>query len=82
VLRPSRDLGILATEYERYLPRSIKLFTRALGSRETESSDFLSMLMFEPNYLSLLMNLGEQDAESRLPELTVFLGRKAIFRAV
>ena len=74
VLRPSRDIGKLAAEYQRYLPRSVKLFTRALGAHETESPDVISMLMFEPNYMRLLIETGEKDVEARLPELTTFLG--------
>ena len=52
----------------------MKIFTRALGSRETESPDFMSLLMFEPNYTRVLIELGEQDVESRLDELKAFLG--------
>jgi NTE family protein len=74
VLRPSVDIGRLASEYERYLPRGVKLLTRALGARETESSDFLSMLMFEPNYTRRLIEIGEADVEGRLPELKTFFG--------
>jgi NTE family protein len=73
VLRPSRDIGRLAKGYEQYLPKSMKMFTGALGSGETESPDFISMLMFEPNYLSLLIEIGQNDVEKRLPELSQFL---------
>ena len=72
VLRPSRDLGKLASAYEKYLPRSMKFFTRALGSRETESPDFVSLLMFEPHFTRVLIEMGEEDVESRLDELSVF----------
>jgi NTE family protein len=74
VLRPSQDLGKLAGEYQKYLPTSVKLFTRALGSHETESPDVISMLMFEPKYTRVLIEIGEHDVEQRLPELTAFLG--------
>jgi NTE family protein len=77
VLRPSQDLGRLASEYERHLPRNIKMVTRALGAKETESPDFVSLLMFEPNYLTRLIEIGENDVDSRLDELTVFLGEQA-----
>ena len=77
VLRPSQDLGRLASDYERYLPRNIKLMTRALGANETEVPDFLSLLMFEPNYLARLIEIGENDVDSRLDELRVFLGENA-----
>ena len=74
VLRPSVDLGKLAGEYEHYLPRDMKLLTRALGAKETESPDFVSLLMFEPHYTKRLVEIGEKDVESRLPELREFLG--------
>ena len=74
-LRPSRDLGKLASEYEAELPSAFRFFTRGLGTRETRSNDVLSMVMFQPNYLSRLIELGEEDAEVRAPEIEAFLGR-------
>ena len=74
VLRPSQDLGKLAGKFEKHLPPSVKLFTRAMGARETDSPDVLSMLMFEPNYTRTLIEIGEHDVESRLDELRAFLG--------
>jgi NTE family protein len=81
VLRPSHDLGKLAGDYQRFLPTGMKFFTRALGTEETKSSDFVSLLMFEPHYLKLLIEMGEEDVESRLDELSTFLrqpGRPAL----
>jgi len=77
VLRPSRDLGKLAADFEKYLPRSLKLFTRALGARETESPDVVSMLMFEPHYTKVLIETGMHDVETRVDELRGFLGYDA-----
>lgn len=74
VLRPSVDLGKLAGEYERYLPRKLKLLVRALGARETESPDFISLLMFLPAYTRRIIGIGEADVEARLPEIRQFLG--------
>ena len=48
---------------------------RAVGSRETESADLVSMLMFEPHYLELLIAMGERDVASRVDDLRLFLGR-------
>ncbi len=73
VLRPSRDLGKLAGEYQRRLPLSAKLMVRALGAYETESPDVVSMMMFEPDYLRVLLELGEKDVEDRRSELAAFL---------
>ncbi|MEK6374084.1 MAG: patatin-like phospholipase family protein [Acidobacteriota bacterium] len=77
VLRPSEDIGRLAAEYEKYLPWTMKLFMRSVGSRETDSADLVSMLMFEPRYLELLISMGERDAASRAADLRAFLGRPA-----
>jgi NTE family protein len=77
VLRPSVDLGKLAGAYEKYLPPLMKLFTRALGSHETESSDFVSLLMFEPHYVQRLLEIGEHDVEMRLDDLREFVGEAA-----
>jgi NTE family protein len=84
VLRPSVDLGRIAAEHEKHLPLNMKLLTRALGTRETEASDFISLMMFEPHYHSRLIEIGENDVASRLDELRVFLGEEAgaLMRAV
>ncbi|HUR83261.1 MAG TPA: patatin-like phospholipase family protein [Thermoanaerobaculia bacterium] len=76
VLRPSVDLGKLSGEYERYLPRKLKLLVRALGAKETESPDFVSLLMFEPAYTRRIIEIGEGDVDARLPEIRAFLGEQ------
>lgn len=73
VLRPSLDLGQLAVAYEPRLPDPFRFLARSLGSHESTTSDFLSMLMFQPDYLERLMDLGETDAEEQLPELRELL---------
>lgn len=74
VLRPSIDLGKLSAEYERFLPRKLKLLVRAMGVKETESPDFISLLMFEPTFTHRLIELGETDVTSRLADIRAFLG--------
>ncbi len=78
VLRPSIDLGKLASEYEKLLPRKLKLLVRALGGRETESSDLVSMLTFEGPYLKRLIEAGEADVEARIDEIRAFLGEEPV----
>ncbi|MFQ5671401.1 MAG: patatin-like phospholipase family protein [Acidobacteriota bacterium] len=73
VIRPSRDLGMLANDYEARLPWAFRFLTRGLGTRETVSNDLLSLLMFQPDYLHRLIELGERDAEARLDEIAAFL---------
>ena len=69
IIRPSEDLGRIAAEYENRLPRSFRYFTRGLGTRETSDADFLSLLMFIPEYLQRLIEIGERDAIAHVDDL-------------
>ncbi len=73
VLRPSRDLGQLANEYEARLPGFFRFLTRRLGTGETKSQDLLSLVMFQPDYLRRLIEIGEADAEARADEILEFV---------
>ncbi|MFN2239860.1 MAG: patatin-like phospholipase family protein [Thermoanaerobaculia bacterium] len=73
VIRPSVDLGRLAGEYEPKIPPSLRFFLRGLGSKETSRSDFLSMLMFQPDYVRRLLEIGEADGEARMDEIAAIL---------
>ena len=74
VWRPSRDLGKLANEFEARLPRAFRFLVRGTGTRETRSNDFLSLVMFQPDYLSRLIDIGHADAEANRAEIDDFLG--------
>jgi NTE family protein len=73
VLRPSEDLGRIANDHEAELPRAFRFLTRGLGTRETRSNDMLSLVMFQPDYVRRLLEMGEADAKARLPEIRAFL---------
>jgi NTE family protein len=73
-LRPSQDLGRLVADYESRLPRVFRYLTRGLGTRETSSPDFLSLLMFQPDYVRRLIEIGEADAEARWEEIARLVG--------
>lgn len=73
VLRPSQDLGKLVRMYEPRLPRGFRFLTRSLGTRETSSPDVLSLLMFQPDYLTRLIEIGEADTEARLSEIAALV---------
>jgi len=75
VLRPSIDLGKLSGDYEKYLPRNLKMIVRAMGVKETDSPDFISLLLFEPTFARRIIDLGESDVAARLPEIRTFLGQ-------
>jgi NTE family protein len=47
--------------------------TRGLGTRATERPDFLSLILFDPDYVRTLMDIGEQDAEARVDEVEAFI---------
>jgi NTE family protein len=72
-LRPSADLGRMASRFEADLPRAFRFLTRGLGTKETRSPDFLSLILFQPDYLRTLIELGEKDAEARAGEIEAFL---------
>ena len=73
VVRPSQDLGRLANDYEADLPKAFRFLTRGLGTRETRSNDMLSLVMFQPDYVQRLIEMGREDTRARLPELKAFL---------
>ena len=68
------DLGELANDYEARLPWALRFLMRGTGTKESRSNDFLSMIMFQGDYLSRLVTCGEQDAEERRDEILAFLG--------
>lgn len=73
VLRPSQDLARLAAGCEACLPRGLRFFIRGLGAHETSRPALLSLLMFMPEYLQPLIQIGESDVEARLDEIAAFL---------
>ncbi len=77
VVRPSRDLGRIAKEYESRLPRAFRFLTRGSGTQQMRSPDFLSLLMFQDDYIDRLIELGESDAAARSDEIAGFLGPNA-----
>ena len=75
LLRPSEDLGRLATRFEPRLPKAFRFMTRGLGTRDTKSPDLLSLLMFQPDYIRAMIEVGERDAEARHAEIAALVSR-------
>lgn len=69
LIRPSVDLGKLSAGFEARLPKGFRFLTRNLGTRETESPDALSLLMFQPEYISRLLEVGERDALAQIDDI-------------
>ena len=74
LLRPSEDLGRLATRFEPQLPKAFRFLTRGLGTRDTKSPDLLSLLMFQPDYIRAMIDVGERDAEARHADIAELIG--------
>lgn len=72
-IRPSVDLGRLAHDYEDHIPGSVRLLTTGLGTAETESPDWLSVLLFDPGYIETLLEIGYADARSAHDRIEAFL---------
>jgi NTE family protein len=72
LLRPSRDLGRLASQYEIKVSGALRLLTQGLGTGETASPDWLSMLLFDVDYLSRIMQIGWEDARNRHDDIMRF----------
>ncbi len=85
LIRPSQDLGSLASHVlERTSVRSrlsgpAGYLLRRLGEAagRGDPSDLLSYLLFDFEYASELMELGERDAKARSDELEIFLAQPA-----
>lgn len=72
VIRPSEDLGQLATQFQRKVPPVVRFLLRGLGSERGDSSDILSYLLFVPEYTEALINLGYSDARMEDRKLREF----------
>ncbi|MEM9997079.1 MAG: patatin-like phospholipase family protein [Bacteroidota bacterium] len=72
LLRPSVDLAKLASQYEVQLDGVLALATRGLGSRQTKSPDWLSMLLFDSAYTTRLVDIGYADARAQHDRLARF----------
>lgn len=72
-LRPSLNLSKIAGKYEPDLPRPFRSLTRRFGTHETESFDWLSMIMFDARYIKTLMDIGEADVKARIGEISALL---------
>ena len=73
VLRPQEDLGRLAADHEVALPKVFRYLERGLAGKDSKSADVLSMVIFEKEYIELLIRLGEEDTSEKIDEIREFL---------
>lgn len=73
LMRPSVDLGQVAAGFEHKLPRALRYLTRGLGTRDENSTDLLSTLLFDSAYTARLVEWGWRDADAQIDELVRFV---------
>ena len=73
MIRPSVDIGKLAGGMRPTLSGALRLFTMGIGAGETKSPDWLSMLLFDPDYMGRLIEVGYDDAAHQHDEIAAFL---------
>ncbi|MEL6614678.1 MAG: patatin-like phospholipase family protein, partial [Bacteroidota bacterium] len=73
VMRPSQDIAKLAGGIEPTLPKRMETLVRRLGADQSKSPNWLSMLLFEDEYVHALIEIGEADAYARRAEIAAFL---------
>jgi NTE family protein len=77
VLRPSQDLGKLASDQYRRFPPMLRFLLKGIGATGAAGEDLLSYLAFEPVYVKRLMDLGTADTLARRDEILEFLAGDA-----
>jgi len=70
---PSKDLGRIAVDYQDRLPSSLRFLTTGLGTDRTDAPMWLSVLLFDPEFVQRLLELGYEDAYNRHDEIAEFL---------
>jgi NTE family protein len=80
VIRPSVDLGQIADNYTLDVGPMLGAAFRALQAREGGSPDWLSMLLFTPDYIDRLVEIGYNDARRQHDTIERFFqrGREAV----
>ncbi|HXX69392.1 MAG TPA: patatin-like phospholipase family protein [Polyangiaceae bacterium] len=73
VLRPSRDLGRLASELLHRVPLPVRHLLRGLGATDHVGWDLLSYLFFDRAYTSKLLDLGYEDTIAQRETVQRFL---------
>ncbi len=74
VMRPSEDLGALATKHAKALPIAVRLLMSLIGGMRRGGGTLVSYLLFEKSYCRALIDLGYRDTMARRDEVVQFLG--------
>ncbi|MEO7161500.1 MAG: patatin-like phospholipase family protein [Bdellovibrionia bacterium] len=71
-IRPSQDLGTLASEQFHLFPRMLRYMLKGIGASDQQGWDLLSYLAFDKHYTGCLMELGYRDALAMKEEILEF----------
>ena len=73
IITPSVDLSQLADRHHKDMPYLIQYFVNSLGRDAASCADLMSYLLFTPKFTSELIEVGYNDASSRIDEIEDFL---------
>lgn len=72
MIRPSKDIAAIAIEHASAMPPLVRYLTRGLGPI-SQTAEFISYLLFQPDFCRALINLGYSDAMAEALEIEAFL---------
>lgn len=72
VIQPSEDLGLIAREEARHMPRVIRYLLSGMGTPD-EASEIYSYLLFAGDYTRRLIDLGYRDGMAVKDQLAAFM---------
>lgn len=75
LIQPSRDIAKLAQGLEMKTEGVLRTMTRGLGSGDTLSPDWLSVMLFDPEFIERILELGYEDGRRQTVEINQFLER-------
>lgn len=82
VISPSQRLDLLASQYARNLPMTVRAMLGALGATDQRGAGLMSYLLFESGYTRELLALGRHDALARRDEVLTFFSEDVETRAM
>jgi NTE family protein len=69
---PSQPLEKIASDHVQAMPKPVRGLLRALGATEVAGAGLASYLLFEPEFTTALIELGERDAFERKAQVLKF----------